>query len=308
MISNAMAGVLHENHKALIARGPWRFDAMVPARYESRPAEGGGTCEAPVCAGSCDICGQGICDVVRFVSAAGERIMIGLDCASTFEHNNGRAFRDAKSGLMKVKREATTRRKGEKLAIVLAPLRAEMTAWISERAGTFHADVAANAIRVMDKGRRPSTAHMALINKLRAEEAPAPRVRPVRAEESHVAAPEGKQTVRGAIVSTKSEQRQYGYGMPTYCYRMTVKVTTDAGIYLVNGTLPRALFDAAEKDLDSPEGYCEALKGCEVEFTATLTRSDDRDFFAFAERPSKARLVSFPAEKAKRSEDVDTAA
>lgn len=317
MISKFTAGVLHENHKSLIARGPWCFEAVVPARYESRPTEGGGTCEVPVCAGACDICGQGICDVVHFVSSAKERIMVGLDCAATFEHNNDKAFRDAKSGLLKIKREATARRRGKKLSVVLAPLRAEMEGWIRDHANTFHATMAASVLRVMDKGRRPSPEQMAVVVRLRGEEpretrsAQWQREKAERAarwqQEAHIAAPEGKQTVRGVVVSTKSEQVQYGYA-PTWHHKMTVKVTTVAGIYLVNGTLPRSLFDAAEKALAFPDGLCEALKGCEVEFTATLTRSDRDEHFAFAAKPSKARLVAWPAEKAKPSEDVDCAA
>ena len=302
-ISPAMSGVLHENHKALIARGPWRFDVMEPARYVATP--GGG--ERPATAGSCDICGQAICDVVRFVSKSGERIMLGLDCANTFECNNAKAFRDAKTGLMRIKREATARRKGEKLAVVLAPLRAEMDAWVAERAGTFHAEVAANALRVLDKGRRLSPAHMALVERLRTEEPQETRSARYQREkaerearqpvETPVDAPEGTMTVRGVVVAYKAEQKSFNGSAPRWCYRMTVKVATDAGVWLANGTIPQALFDAAEKALDYPDGLCEALKGCGVEFTATIERSADRPQFGFYSRPSKARLVSWPAEK-----------
>ena len=303
-LSNAAIGRIHENHKAIIARGPWRFDGIQPARYESRPTEGGGTCEVPVCAGTCTICGQGICDVV-WIASASERLMIGVDCASTFADNLGKTFRDAKSGLLKVKREATVRRKGEKLAIVLAPLRAEMNQWIADYPGTFRANVAANALRVMDKGRRLSAAHMALVTRLRSEEAPAPVVRvqrPEKVAEVNVAAPEGRTTVRGVVVSAKGDEKCFG-GHRTIVYRMTVKVATEAGVYLVNGTLPQALFDACEEHLENVDGWVSVLRGCEVEFSAELTRSD-KEHFAFASRPTRARLVSWPAEKAKRVEDV----
>lgn len=295
MISQFAAGALHENHKALIAAGPWVFGGLEPARYENRPDGEGGMAEVPVCAGTCDICGQGICDVVRLRHATnGETRMLGIECALTFDKNVGMAVKDAKTGLMRVKRQATTRRKAEKLAIVLAPLRAEMTAWAAE--DTFRANVARNALRVMDKGRRPSAEHMALIEKLRAEEPrplPVRAARPAREEERHVAAPEGVAKVRGVIVSTKATDGQWG---PVY--RMTVKVTTDDGVYLVNGTIPRALFNAAEQHLENVDGWIYALKGCEVEFTATLSRGEV-EHFAFANRPKAARLVAWPAEKAK---------
>ena len=301
-ISKFTAGTLHENHKALIARGPIVFLGIEPARYESRPNGEGGTCEVPMVTGSCAICGQGICDVVR-ISVGGEPEIIGLDCAATLECNLGKSYRCAVTGLRKVKREATTRRKAEKLSVVLAPLRAEMTEWAAGD-DRFAASVAANALRIMDSGRRPSPEHMALIGRIRSGEvAPRPRFeRPVvvaRPVEVNVAAPEGKVLVRGVIVSTKSTDGQYG---PTY--RMTVKVATSEGVYLVNGTIPQALFDACDKHLVNDGGWIEVLKGCEVEFSATLTRSDDRDFFAFANRPTKAKLVAWPAEKGRPTEDA----
>lgn len=297
MISKFWAGSLHESQKALIAAGPWIFGGIEPARYEATP--GGG--ERPMCAGCCDICGQSICDVVRLRHATnGETRMIGVDCASTYLTNLGKAFRDAKSGLMKVKREATTRRKAEKLSVVLAPLRAEMTAWTAE--DTFRANVARNALRVMDKGRRPSAEHMALIVRLRSEEPrPALPVRkpaPVREEERLVAAPEGVGTVRGVVVSVKIGESAFG-GVARPTYRMTVKVETDAGSYLVNSTIPRSILDAAWETLECPDGSVEACRGCEVSFSATLTRSDDREHFAFANRPTKGRLVSWPADRAR---------
>jgi hypothetical protein len=102
------------------------------------------------------------------------------------------------------------------------------------------------------------------------------------------------------VVSAKGEERAFN-GRTVMVYRMTVKVATEAGVYLVNGTLPQALFDACEEHLENVDGWVSVLRGCEVEFSADLTRSDDRDFFAFASRPTKARLVSWPAEKAKRA-------
>ena len=169
----------------------------------------------------------------------------------------------------------------------------------------FRADVAGNALRVMDKGRRLSAAHMALVTRLRSEEAPAPVVRvqrPEKVAEVNVAAPEGRTTVRGVVVSAKGDEKCFG-GHRTIVYRMTVKVATEAGVYLVNGTLPQALFDACEEHLENVDGWVSVLRGCEVEFSAELTRSD-KEHFAFASRPTRARLVSWPAEKAKRAEDV----
>ncbi len=109
------------------------------------------------------------------------------------------------------------------------------------------------------------------------------------ADETHVAAPLGKQTVRGVIVST-----DFGN-----TYRMTVKVTTPDGVYLVNSTVPASIFDACEDALQNENGWIYALKGCEIQFAATLERSDS-DHFAFAKRPTKAAILAVPGEKARR--------
>ena len=114
------------------------------------------------------------------------------------------------------------------------------------------------------------------------------------ADETHVAAPLGKQTVRGVIVSTKSTKGDFGTA-----YRMTVKVETSAGVYLVNGTIPASIFDACEDALQNVDGWIVALRGCEVEFVATLERSDS-DHFAFAKRPTKGAILAVPCEKARR--------
>ncbi len=114
------------------------------------------------------------------------------------------------------------------------------------------------------------------------------------ADETHVAAPLGKQTVRGVIVSTKAGSNDFGN-----TYRMTVKVETPDGVYLVNSTVPASIFDACEDALQNENGWIYALKGCEIQFAATLERSDS-DHFAFAKRPTKAAILAVPCEKARR--------
>jgi hypothetical protein len=112
--------------------------------------------------------------------------------------------------------------------------------------------------------------------------------------ETHVPAPTGKQTVRGTVISTKANKGDFGT-----TYRMTVKVETGAGVYLVNSTIPAAIFDACEDALTNTNGWIHELRGCEVEFSATLERSDSAHF-AFAKRPTKATIVAVPCEKARR--------
>ena len=114
------------------------------------------------------------------------------------------------------------------------------------------------------------------------------------ADETHVAAPLGKQTIRGVIISAKSNKGDFGV-----TYRMTVKVQTTAGVYLVNSTIPTSIFDACEDALQNVDGWIVALRGCEVAFVATLERSDS-DHFAFAKRPTKGAILAVPCEKARR--------
>ena len=100
--------------------------------------------------------------------------------------------------------------------------------------------------------------------------------RPVRAE-THVAAPEGRQVIRGTLVSKKSYDGMYGPSI-----KCTIKVATPAGTWLAWGTMPDALFGSSSDT--------RAEVGDVVELTATLTRGRDAHF-ALYKRPTKARLV-----------------
>ena len=105
------------------------------------------------------------------------------------------------------------------------------------------------------------------------------------AEEKHVPAPVGDNvTVRGAVVSLKERFTQYGA-----TWKMTVKVQTPDGSWLVWGTVPRALANSHVGDT--------------VEFTAKLEAARDaapNTHFVFAKRPRNAKLVA-------RSQGTDAA-
>jgi hypothetical protein len=93
-----------------------------------------------------------------------------------------------------------------------------------------------------------------------------------RETEVKVPAPEGRVVVSGEIVSLKWHTSDFGD-----TEKMTVKCTTPEGIYLVWATVPSSV---------CPE------VGDNIEFTATLTRSDRDEGFAFGKRPSGAKLRS----------------
>lgn len=85
-------------------------------------------------------------------------------------------------------------------------------------------------------------------------------------------APMGKQEVTGTITKMTVKESQWG---------LTVKITvTTAEGWKVYATCPKAILDAIPGDLE----------GVEVAFTANLEPSDSEDF-AFASRPTKARVL-----------------
>lgn len=94
------------------------------------------------------------------------------------------------------------------------------------------------------------------------------------AEVATVEAPTGKVSVQGTVVSTKVQYSDYGSKL-----KMLVVCDTPEGQYKVWSSVPAGLHGLQ-------------LKGLVVSFTATLSPSDDDESFAFASRPSKAKIVS----------------
>jgi len=118
---------------------------------------------------------------------------------------------------------------------------------------------------------------------------------PARPSETNVAAPTGRQTIRGTVVSVKDHESQFGITL-----KMTVKVTTDAGTWLCWGTVPSNLTTTSARIFQSdpvagPSTRIE--KGTEVEFTATLV-SGREPHFAFFKRPTNARVIETTADQA----------
>lgn len=102
--------------------------------------------------------------------------------------------------------------------------------------------------------------------------------------EPTVPAPEGRIEIEGLVISRKWRDDDYGGSM-----KITVKVDTPDGYFLVWCTEPAAITSE---------------RGDMVALTATLKRSDSKDFFAFGKRPSKARITQ---EQAVTEENMPTA-
>ena len=127
-----------------------------------------------------------------------------------------------------------------------------------------------------------SEKQIALALKLKAE---LDNPKPVEVE-VNVPAPVGKQTFRGTVVSTRAYDGDWGVS-----YRMTVKVTTPAGVWLAWGTAPTYILDQIrEHGMSTEHGVLHGLRGCEVEITAMLQKGRDAHF-ALMKRP-RGELVS----------------
>jgi hypothetical protein len=108
--------------------------------------------------------------------------------------------------------------------------------------------------------------------------------------ERHVAAPieEGRQVVRGRVVSLKVHEGHYGDTL-----KMTVKIETPDGSWLVWGTCPSAIAGdhLTDGDVNAPREMVAGVeRGDEVEFSAKLKPGRDEHFALFS-RPTKATIV-----------------
>jgi hypothetical protein len=106
-----------------------------------------------------------------------------------------------------------------------------------------------------------------------------------RPVEVYAAAPTGRVTFTGKVVSAKVHTGNFGDS-----YKMTVKVETPEGVWLAWGTVPSALLDSVPTGL---QGKLANLKGATVEVTATLKAGND-PHFVFATRPSGHVVTQAP--------------
>ena len=224
--------------------------------------------------GKCDVCGAHYIhgDVWRYVPT-GELLFLGHDCAAKYELLADRSAHELRMGRLRAAAAAQCEkaRRAEAYA-----------AFCGEHAGLAEALEVEHYI-LLDLKRKLreygeiSDKQVALAHKL------ADEVKNPPPADMHVPAPTGKQTFRGTIVSKKTHEGGYGPSV-----KITVKVTTPAGVWLAWGTAPQALFDQASK-----HGY--RLKGAEVELTATLKAGRD-PHFAIMSRP-RGTVLAFPCEK-----------
>ena len=244
---------------------PFNIDAVIELQRTHPFAKTGSL-------GKCSVCGAHFIYGDIWRHDGGEHIHIGWECAEKYEMLVDRSAFELEAS----RRKSAAAAKG--LRTHNAQLRA---AFLAEHAGLEEAlktphDIVADIAARFQQWNTISDKQIALVMKLAAEAA-APQRR-----EAHIPAPTGRQTFRGVVVSTKSQEG--GYGVE---YKMTVKVTTSEGTWLAWGTIPNALLESVPV---GDRGRIYTLRGLEVEITATLTRGKD-EHFAIAKRPT-GRVLS----------------
>lgn len=237
----------------------------------------------------CDVCGTNHrAGGVFFHQPSGEFIKMGRDCADKYHLiANWRKLDGQKknSADMRAKVRLRLKAKAELRKFVAATPADVLAALRGDHYITK--DIRGKVIRFARLGKdvRPlSEKQQALVLKLAAQ-------MEKRDEEAKVAAPisDKRQQIEGVIVSVKLNEWDN--------LRMTIKVTTDAGVWLANGTCPSGLGSGLELG-DS------GLRGCTVRFMAKMDRAGSDEHFAFFSRPTKAELVKLGAEQAKHVEKM----
>lgn len=215
--------------------------------------------------GRCDVCGATFrYGDVWFHPASQQAIQIGHECADKFGMLCDRAallaYRKDLAEARRIGRQRLEQRKALRATVRQASPELRKALRCSHR---IVQDIRGRLIQWGNI----SDAQALLVLKIAQEEAR----RASLPAEVKVPAPEGKQTIRGEVVSVKPHESDYGTSL-----KMTVKVQAAGGVFLVWVTCPAGL---------------SVERGNHVEFSATLTRSDRDPGFAFGKRPTKARKL-----------------
>lgn len=217
----------------------------------------------------CDVCGSRH----KFGSLfrhepSGQYVKMGHDCARKY-----RLAFDLAAGRL---REQATRDRRATYLLRLekkSKLREFVTRMLTQGTPSFLSDLRTNHHIILDIRTRLiqwgsiSDKQIALVEKIARQD----RDKAALPPEKHVPVPDTDQ--RMLVVGTVVSVKMHDYGTSL---KMTVKVETPDGTYLVWGTLPTSL---------------EAWKGRKVSFMAKVQRSDRDEHFGFFKRPTQARVV-----------------
>jgi len=236
-------------------------------------------------AGSCDYCSTGIRYAFIIQDVNGKEFKVGSDCVgktndSGLKRTVNRVVYRRRKEAKRAKQQAEWDAKTDAIREAFQKAQPEVFAFLQgEQKGSFMQDMAAS----VKKWGALTEGQLNAVKKTMGKK-----------EEILTEVPEGRLVVSGKVVSTKAVENQYGCTI-----KGLVVCETPEGVFKVWGTMPQALLNAAyELGLEeTPEGEdnpcgMESLKGRQVEFTATIARSDDDSSFGFFKRPSKASIKS----------------
>lgn len=260
-------------NRAVIKQGEHSPDGrccVVALKKTVRFAATGGT-------GNCSVCGAAfVYGDVWVHESTGEHIHLGHTCAekyelladrSEYELSRDRAWAAAAKEIAKEKNKEA---------------RAAFLASHPGLEGALNTDhpVIKDIAQRFAQNRTLSDKQVALVFKIATE-----ANKPASEKEQTIAAPvtDVRLTFTGVVVSAKSVE-SFSYGTQ---YKMTVKVTTPAGVWLAWGTVPSAMLDSVP--CDNGQGRLQNLHGATVEVTARLKPGRDAHF-ALLERP-KGKVV-----------------
>jgi hypothetical protein len=275
---------VHPFEKVGLGKAPYRFAGYGHKTFQAFPG-------APVQVGtSCDFCGSGICNVFWVLSSDGNRFKTGCDCIYKIYKTAPRTdalFHEVR----KADREMRAKRRAEQALEKRARVRESRRLVNLQRARDFldkpenaglesalaidHPIVQDIAAKLQQYGDL-SPRQVEFVWKLYGE-----AYGPAAPAEVNVPAPEGKVTVRGKVIKIAVHDGMYGQ-----VTKMTVKVSDGRNVWLCWGTVPGSLHEVDGGGFRTSD----SLRGCEVEFNASLQRGRDAHFALF-KRPTKARVV-----------------
>jgi len=237
--------------------------AANPGRFFQRAADD------EVC--GCDVCGSWYLEGSVFQhQPTGEYVQIGNICADKVDLYAGdleglEAARRERKALSMAKRDRANRWGQYRAVLAAQPELRQLLRVDHPIARDVRARFKSSPFRCI-----PSEKQVALLERLHAA-----ALAPPAEAEKHVPVPvDGERImVEGLVVSTKVSEGYYGMTC-----RMTVKVETPDGSWLVNGTEPRGLCTGP-------------LKGHRVRLMATVTKGGRDEHFGFFKRPTKAEII-----------------
>jgi len=218
--------------------------------------------------GKCGVCGARFaCGEIWQHTDRRDLVHVGCDCCDKYSLVSGtdwNAVQDERNRALKAQKTAARRSKARARVLAAYP-------GLEQALATDHY-ISRDLARRFENDGTLSERQIALAFKLEGEAKDRAAKRAAEPVEIKIAAPTGRVTVRGVVVSLKTHESAYGS-----CLKMTVKVTTAAGVWLAWGTVPASLVG-------------EVGRGDEIEFDAALEAGRE-PHFAFAKRPTRATVI-----------------